>query len=118
MIGVDTVSVERIEKAIKREAFKTKTFTAGEIAYCDGKPNPAQSYAGIFCAKEAAVKAAKCGFTRGVKPIDIEISHDASGAPELAFHGNAANVFARYKNADVSISHDGGFAVAAVLLEQ
>ncbi len=115
MIGVDTVSIARIKKAVQSDAFRNGVYTREEQEYCDAKPRPYESYAGLFCAKEAAVKAAKCAFGNGVMPKNIEVKHDEYGAPELYFHGAACNVFDKY-TADVSISHDGDTAVAVVEL--
>ena len=115
MIGIDTAAVERIKKALSKPAFKDRVITVSEQKYCDGRPDPFESYAGIFCAKEAAVKAVKSGFGRGVMPKDIEIGHDEYGAPTLAATGAASVLFKNY-DAEVSISHDGGNAVAVVLL--
>lgn len=115
MIGIDIADVRRIRKAIESKSFRDRVFTAAEQRYCDGKPVPHVSYAGLFCAKEAAVKAIKRGFGKGIMPTDIEIEHDENGAPVLNARGNATSVFATY-NADVSISHDGDYAVAVVML--
>lgn len=117
MIGIDTASVARIEKALDNESFKNRVFTAGEREYCDKKANSAQSYAGIFCAKEAFVKALKRGFGQGIMPSDIEISHDGSGAPVLVAASPDVKSLLNGRDVDVSISHDGGFAVAVVYIE-
>lgn len=113
MIGIDISKISRIEKAIKSEAFLNRVFTAAERKYCDGRPNRAASYAGLFCAKEATVKAFGNGFCGDVMPADIEICHTAAGAPMLMPRGSAAALFERY-DSSVSISHDGDYAVAAV----
>lgn len=115
MIGVDTASISRIAKALCNPAFKANVFTPRECEYCDGRPAPTQSYAGIFCAKEAAAKALNTGFGKGVMPSDIEIDHAENGAPILVAHGGAATMLAS-RRACVSISHDGDFAVAVVQL--
>ena len=115
MIGIDTVVVSRLAEAVKDEAFLRRVYTAQERAYCDGRARPCESYAGLFCAKEAAVKALKCGFLHGIAPTDIEITHDTEGAPVLVMHGKAAELLAG-RTAEVSISHDGDRAVAAVLI--
>ncbi len=115
MIGTDIIKISRIAEAIESDAFLNRVFTESERAYCDAKPDRAQSYAGIFCAKEAAVKAGKSGFGNGVMPADIEIGHDEYGAPVLAAHGGAQRFFDGHI-ADVSISHDGDHAVAVVML--
>lgn len=115
MIGIDIASIPRIRKAIESEAFVERVFTLSERNYCDGRGDPAASYAGLFCAKEAAVKALKRGFGGGIMPTDIEIGHDDAGAPTLCPCGKAAVLLGEY-DADVSISHDGDYAVATVVL--
>ena len=115
MIGIDTVHIPRIEKAIKSAAFRERVFTEVERAYCDGRSHPSASYAGIFCAKEAAVKALKRGFGGGIMPSDIEIDHDNRGTPIFKACGKVAILLSGF-NVDVSISHDGDYAVAAVML--
>lgn len=111
MIGIDTACISRIRKALDNAAFKARVFTQSEIEYCDGKPDGVQSYAGIFCAKEAVVKALGVGFGNGIMPCDIEIAHDDFGAPYVIAHGNAKSVL-RDRDIRVSISHDGDNAVA------
>ena len=115
MIGVDVAQISRIKSALQNDTFKLRVFTAREIAYCDNRPHPESSYAGIFCAKEAASKAIGTGFGKGFMPIDIEIGHDALGAPVLVPSGNARAAFEKY-DASVSISHDGDYAIATVML--
>ena len=113
MIGIDIVHIPRIQKAVQNDAFKTRVFTAQEIAYCDGNAKPYIHYAGAFAAKEGAVKALKCGFSGGITPLDIEITHDTDGAPKIIFHGKAKELL-NDRVVDVSISHDGEYAVAVV----
>lgn len=115
MIGIDTIRISRIKKAIENAAFTNRVFTAAEQSYCNGKADSAQSYAGIFCVKEAAVKALGIGFGSGVMPSDIEVVHSKAGAPMLNFYGGAAEKFKPY-TCSVSISHDGDNAVAVVEL--
>lgn len=114
-IGTDIVYIPRIAKALEKKAFKSGVFTESEQEYCDGKSNPANSYAGIFCVKEAAVKAVKCGFSKGVRPVNIEVGHDDCGAPFIITHGAACVMFDNFV-ADVSIAHDGDYAIATVVL--
>ena len=115
MIGIDTVRISRIKSAIENSAFLNRVFTAEEQNYSNARAKAAQSYAGIFCAKEAAVKALGIGFGSGIMPADIVVVHDASGAPRLNFYGVAVERFGPYISS-VSISHDGDCAVAAVEL--
>lgn len=90
-------------------------FTAAEQSYCSDKADSAQSYAGLFCLKEAAVKAVGIGFGKGIMPVDIEVSHDGNGAPFLIFHRAAIGAFEPY-SVSASISHDGDYAVGIVQL--
>jgi holo-[acyl-carrier protein] synthase len=62
-------------------------FTPEEIAYCDGKARPAESYAGRFAAREAVIKA--LGGYRGKRWQDISVTRHPSGAPIIAMSGNA-----------------------------
>jgi holo-[acyl-carrier protein] synthase len=72
-VGVDLIEIERIRRALERhgESFKERCFTEGERAYCDGKPNPPQHYAGRFAAKEAVGKALGSGVYFTWKEIEI-----------------------------------------------
>jgi holo-[acyl-carrier protein] synthase len=72
-IGVDLIEIERIRRALDRhgDGFRDRCFTAAEQAYCDGKPNPAQHYAGRFAAKEAVGKALGSGVLFTWKEIEV-----------------------------------------------
>lgn len=111
MIGADIIKISRIAKAVEKPAFKNRVFTTYEIAYSDARPTPAESYAGLFCAKEAAVKALKLGFFRGIAPTDVEILHDGGGAPHINTE-RLRSVIGKTVSADISISHDGEYAIA------
>src|SRR4029077_2643322 len=57
-VGVDLIEIERVRRALDRyPRFRERCFTDAERAYCDSRPNPAQSYAGRFAGKEAVGKA-------------------------------------------------------------
>lgn len=116
MIGIDTTQISRMAKSLKSEPFVSRVFTDSEVAYCKDKPNAAASFAGVFCAKEAAAKAIGKGFGTGLMPHDIEVRHTASGAPYLEFKNGAAQLFCGM-DAELSISHDGDHAVAVVILK-
>lgn len=99
-IGTDIVEISRMEKSLESERFKTKVFTEKEIAYC----KRAESFAGIFAGKEAYLKALGTGIDRTLN--EIEILHNEIGKPYL----NGV------ENSDISISHDGNYAIATVIL--
>lgn len=98
-IGTDIVQISRIEKSIKSQSFLDEVFTKQELEYC----KRAENYAGIFAAKEAYFKAIGTGITRPVRKV--EILHTGNGKPYI--FGD--------ENSDVSISHDGDFAIAVVI---
>jgi len=99
-IGTDLVRISRIEKSIKSESFLSKVFTDKEREYC----KKAENFAGIFAAKEAYFKAVGTGIK--LPMTDVEILHNGAGKPFI--NGK--------ENCDVSISHDGDYAVAAVII--
>ena len=120
-VGVDIVERERIERLLERhgEAFLRRIFRAGEIRVGADTPRRAAHVAGLFAAKEAAMKALGTGWAQGIGFLQIEVLRQPSGAPALELHGEAR------RRADglgvdqlwLSISHDGPSAVAVVVLE-
>ncbi len=99
-IGTDIVKISRIEESMKSSHFVERVFTPDEIEYC----RVPESYAGIFAAKEAYFKALGTGIDKSL--TSIEILHKANNKPFL--NG--------IEKSDVSISHDGDYAVATVIL--
>lgn len=99
-IGTDIVKISRIEKSIESETFLSGVYTENERAYCKN----AQNFAGVFAAKEAYLKALGVGIDRRLNKI--EISHDEKGKPYIV----------GVSNSDLSISHDGEYAIATVIL--
>ena len=87
-LGVDICEITRMERAISRHpTFRDRVFTPEEIAYCDSRARPAESYAGRFAAREATVKA--LGGYRGRRWQDISVTRHPSGAPAIRLDGNA-----------------------------
>lgn len=87
-LGVDMCEIARMERAISRHpTFRDRVFTPEEIAYCDSKARPAESYAGRFAAREATIKA--LGGYRGRLWQDISVTRHPSGAPAIRLDGNA-----------------------------
>ena len=87
-LGVDICEIARMERAISRHStLRDRVFTPEEIAYCDSKARPAESYAGRFAAREATIKA--LGGYRGRRWQDISVTRHPSGAPSIRLDGNA-----------------------------
>jgi holo-[acyl-carrier protein] synthase len=115
-IGIDVVEVERIASAIERhgEPFLARIFTAAERAYCDSRKHPAMHYAARFAAKEAVVKALGTGIGASAGLQDLEVTHDANGAPKLRLSG-AAEAFAMrhgITEIQISLTHARDYAAA------
>jgi holo-[acyl-carrier protein] synthase len=87
-LGVDICEIARMERAISRHpTLRDRVFAPEEIAYCESKARPAESYAGRFAAREATIKA--LGGYRGRRWQDISVSRHPSGAPAIRLDGNA-----------------------------
>ena len=117
-IGIDLCDVERMETALAREGFLERYFSPEEQAYIRGRgKGAAQSMAGHFAAKEAALKALGRGLA--LPPEQIAVTHDASGAPRYVLCGKAlAHMQAMGgKSMHLSITHTGAAAAAVAVLE-
>ena len=122
-IGCDVVEIDRIARAMHEglgRRFKQRVFTAGERNDCDDRNDPASSYAGVFAAKEALLKALGASKVWGFPWGDIEVRRRESGAPTLRVSGRveALAVELGATRYHVSISHDGGVAMAQVIVER
>jgi len=115
-VGTDVCSIARIEKALENPRFLERWFTEAERDYISARS--AASAAGIFAAKEAVSKALGTGFS-GFGPDKIEILHDAGGKPLCRLHAGAKDRAEAIGAGEVmvSISHDGGVAVAFALAQ-
>ncbi len=84
-IGIDSIEIHRVVKAMEKEHFLHRIFTEREIAQLDsGKRRGASDFAG----KEAVAKALGTGF-RGIEAGDIEILRNNEGAPYVLLKGTA-----------------------------
>ncbi len=114
-IGTDIIVIERIEKLVKRYGikFKQRFLSPKEIAVA----RRVESIAGFWAAKEAISKALGCGIGAQLSFHDIIIAKDHRGRPYFKLTKEAQKVH-KIKNSSLSISHDGGFAIAVVVIEQ
>jgi len=121
-IGVDIVDIARIQALLDRygERFLQRVFTEAETAYAMRTVNKAERLAGRFAVKESVMKALGTGKTQGILWRDVETVRGRFGKPEVRLHGQAVK-WAKMRDAGavhVSITHDGGKAVAFVILEK
>jgi len=121
-IGVDIVDIARIQAMLDRygERFLARVYTEAETAYAMGGANRAERLAGRFAVKEAVMKALGTGKSQGILWRDVETLRGHLGKPEVRLHGQALNwaTLRGFGAAHVSITHDGGKAVAFVILEK
>jgi holo-[acyl-carrier protein] synthase len=121
-IGTDIVAVERFQRFIDEDnsALLKRIFTERERSVCFARKQSAASFAARFAAKEAFLKALGTGLRDGISWQDIEVINNDKGKPGLVLTGRASEIFSsRHLNASfLSLSHDGGYAVAVVVLEE
>jgi holo-[acyl-carrier protein] synthase len=102
-IGIDIVDLRRLTDKLR---IITKVLTAKELEIFNARKDQFAFFGGRFAAKEAFLKAMGKGLGE-INFLDIEILPSEKGRPVL-----------RYQNQDfeVSISHDGDYAIAVVML--
>ena len=111
-VGVDVVDLARFAESLQRTPrLAERLFTAAE------RELPVPSLAARFAAKEALAKA--LGAPGGLGWHDAEVVRDESGRPRLQVQGTVAAAASRagVRSWHVSLSHDGGVAVAMVVAE-
>ena len=120
-IGIDVVKVERLVAAFERfgERMERRLFTEGELAYCRSFHDPLPHLAARFAAKEAASKALGTGMSQGVGWKDFEVIQPGGRQPQLEFHGKGREIFQALgcRVSHLSLTHDGGIAIACVVIE-
>lgn len=109
-IGTDIAYIPRFEKLSPHTL--ERIFTEYEMKTAGEKGKRKSEYlASRFASKEAYVKAEGSGFT-GIVPHDIEIRNEESGAPYILYKG------VRESGVSLSISHDGDYALAFVVIDR
>jgi len=111
MIGIDIVVISRIEKMINKFGIKAlqKYLNDDEIKLIK---NPSTA-AGFWALKEAASKAIGTGIGSNCSFSDITIKKTKKNAPKLKYSKKIVKKY-NIKKTAVSVTHDGGFAIAVV----
>ena len=122
-IGMDLMEISRIERVLKArgQRFLDRIYTAGEQAYCEGRPQTrATHYAGRYAVKEAVMKVLGTGWARGVRWVDIEILRAPGEAPRVQLHGASAQIAEQreIEHIHITITHDAGVAAAVAIGER
>lgn len=118
-VGVDLIEIQRIRRALERyPRFRERCFTEAERAYCDARPNPAESYAGRFAGKEAVGKALGIGVARAFAWRDIEIV--GRPKPSVRLSGRVEAWAARVEagTIDLSMTHTRELANAVAVVDE
>ncbi|HET7225064.1 MAG TPA: holo-ACP synthase [Candidatus Eisenbacteria bacterium] len=120
-IGIDVVQVERLMRALERfgDRMERRLFTEAELAYCRTHKDPLPHLAARFAAKEALFKAIGTGLSGGIGWRQAEVVQPGGRQPTLALHDAALERFRALgaTDAHVSLTHDGGLAIACVVIE-
>ncbi len=116
-VGIDLIEIDRVRRALERHpAFRERCFTAAERAYCESRPNPAESYAGRFAGKEAVGKALGIGVYFTWKEIEI------AGRPKPGVRlSGRTGAWARKLGAgriDLSMTHSRELAAAICVVQE
>jgi holo-[acyl-carrier protein] synthase len=117
-IGTDVVELDHFEDVLSksRPGFLRRLFTEGEIAHCERFKDRIASYAAVFAAKEAFLKALRTGLAPGMKWTDVEVVHARSGAPSIIAGGKCADLLGEGR-VHVTLSHSRSTASAVVIVE-
>jgi holo-[acyl-carrier protein] synthase len=121
-VGIDLVAVAAVGDSLRgahREHYLRRVYTDREVDACrgpSGRVEP-ERLAARFAAKEAAIKALP-GAGEEVRLTQIEVVADESGGVGLELSGRAAELFAASGGEEIAVSltHDGGFAAATVVI--
>ena len=117
-IGNDIIEIERIEKAISKEDFKDKIYTQRELENIKKRGNRAETYAGVFSAKEAISKAIGTG-VREFSLTNLEILNDDLGKPYVVVSEKLDKIIKSKKEdyqIEISISHSKKYAIAMAII--
>ena len=116
-LGVDLCSIQRMRKAVRSDHFLKRVFHPEEIAYAFSKADPAKHFAGSFAAREAFSKASSVSFYETVF-CGVWVERTGTG-PQLRCDESVISLIPenRKGHSFLSISHDGDYAVAVVVIE-
>ena len=118
LVGIDIMDVVRMEKMALTPIHMKKIFTKYELDYIAKTNKRTQRMAGLFCAKEAFLKAMGIGVRNGIDFLEIEVQHEKSGKPYLKLSDKVRIMLAtkNIKDVAISISHTDGLSTAICVL--
>jgi holo-[acyl-carrier protein] synthase len=115
LVGIDLIEIDRVATALERHPgrFRARVYTEREIAECDRRKVPAESYAGRFAAKEAIGKLLGTGVPWTWREIEIA----GRGKPQVTLSGRMARRAERLgiTHIDLSMTHSRTTAAAVAV---
>ena len=126
-LGIDIVCISEFAKICgdPDSAFVKNHFTSGESNYAEKSAGTAATHlAGRYAAKEAIIKALESmhlfrpALLKHLSYRDMEVANDPHGRPYVIFYGALQEIVQELKvKSLLSLSHDGDYAIAQVILE-
>ena len=113
MVGIDIEDVERFKNLDTH--LIARVYTKHEVDYCQKHKKAHVHFAGMWCAKEAVVKALT---DLSLAVSEIEILHRDNGAPYVNITTKIKTYLAEQnaKNIYISISHTDTIATAIAMI--
>jgi holo-[acyl-carrier protein] synthase len=124
-VGVDLVHVPSFEDQMQRPGTMfASAFLPGERSDARSHPSgSARHFAARWAAKEAVIKAWSASMHGEAPVMDEQVHHlielvaDVWGRPRIRLHGEVAKWLDGH-SIEVSLSHDGDYAIAYVVLSR
>lgn len=120
-VGTDIVDIERIEGSVERhgDKFAERILAPAEIELYQKTKNKINYLAKRFAAKEAISKALGTGMRQGIDFVQLVISNDEIGKPQVTLEGKALAWSQQNKITKIhlSISDEKKHAVAFAIAE-
>ena len=113
-IGTDICKVSRFENA--KDNLLDRFLSEKDKEYVSKFRFPLPNISGFWAAKEAISKALGCGIGSQLAFHDIILSKNDRGAPLFRLTDEAQKIH-HIKTSSLSISHDGGFAIAVAVID-
>jgi len=109
-VGTDIVDIARVDESLLKfgNKFLDRFLSENEIKIA--KKN--ETIAGFWASKEAISKALGCGIGKELSFKDIEIRKNNKNMPYFKLNSSNFDII----DSSLSISHDGGFAIAVVVI--
>jgi holo-[acyl-carrier protein] synthase len=119
-VGTDILKIARIDEVVARlgDRFVARILTPDERTEYQQSAQANRLLAKRFAAKEAVAKALGTGIGRGVSWQDIQICHDAHGAPLVRLAGGAMRAASERggSRVELSLADEVDYVVAFAVL--